>query len=52
MLKKLEELEKSLIRYEHDSKWLNKWRNCHTCFVKLPIVTLVLVLVVCWVSRG
>jgi|JYMV01.1.fsa_nt_gi hypothetical protein len=51
MLKRLEELEQSLVRYEDENGWLNKWRNCHTCFVKLPIVTLILVLVVTWLSK-
>jgi hypothetical protein len=51
MLKRLEELERSLVRYEDENEWLNKWRNCHTCFVKLPIVTLILVLVVTGLSK-
>jgi hypothetical protein len=49
MLKRLEELEQSLIEYE--GIWIDKWRNCHTCFVKLPVVTLALVLVIWWASK-
>jgi hypothetical protein len=43
MLVRIKELSRSLKEFEKDM--FDKWDNCHTCFVRLPLVTLAIVLV-------